>query len=147
MTATIVHFGQDNCFRLLVLRGAGYIVEACDSLDRLATLLTTGVEAVLLEDEAEFPIVEALALTRVRSQVPVILFLNDPDAPVPEGFDLVIPTLTAPHAWLNQIAHLLDRNRPQRDAGTTRRPPASVTEKPAAIRVPRAAVNGTLASD
>lgn len=113
LAPTIVYFGRDNCFRLPILRSAGYTVETCDSLDQLA-ILASKAEVVTLGEKPEVPIREVLALTRARSRAPVILFRNDSEAAIPKGIDLLIPALTAPEDWLKQIAGLLQQSRTRR---------------------------------
>lgn len=115
VAATIVHFGQDTCFRLPVLRSGGYTVETCASLEQLA-ILASKAEVVTLEEEPGGPIREVLALTRARSQASVVLFRNDSEAAIPKDIDLVIPAFTAPEDWLKQIAGLLQQRHTGRGA-------------------------------
>src|SRR5258708_16784159 len=44
MAARVIHFGPDDCHRLIVLESAGYAVDACDSLGQLRASLTAGGE-------------------------------------------------------------------------------------------------------
>jgi hypothetical protein len=135
LAATIVHFGEDPCFRVPVLRSAGYTVAACESLDQLAILLSGDAEAIAFEDEPDFPTREAVALARARSSAPVVLFRNVPELLVPDEFDLVIPSLTAPEDWLKKIANLLEHSRAIRAASQTlHQTSASLREDSAAIR-------------
>lgn len=135
MAATIVHFGQDTCFRLPVLRSAGYAVEECESLDRLSGLLAGNADAVMLEEEWQLYTPEAVALTRAYSSAPVVLFRNEPNPVVFDGFDLVIPPLTAPEDWLRQIADLLEHSHAvQTAASELARSSATLRQESASVR-------------
>src|SRR5215472_12463406 len=44
MIAKVVHFGTDDCHRLMVLRSAGYLVEDCACLEQLSGFLAGDAE-------------------------------------------------------------------------------------------------------
>lgn len=135
MAATIVHFGEDTCFRLPVLRSAGYRVEACGSLDILSGLLDLETEAVTLEDAPSELVRKAVTLTRTRTRASLVLFRNETHPIEADGFDLVIPALTAPEDWLKEIAELLGRSRAVRaDSQALAHASASLREDSAAVR-------------
>lgn len=134
MAATIVHFGEDTCFRLPVLRSAGYSVEACGSLDVLSSLLDLETEAVTLEAPAAL-VRQAATLTRRRCGASLVLFRNESGLIEADGFDLVIPALTAPEDWLREIAALLERSRAIRaDSQALAQLSASLRDDSAAVR-------------
>ena len=119
MAASVVHFGDDVCFRLPVLRSAGYTVAECDSLEMLTAALARNPDAVLLEAEPLAPMRDAAVLVRSSSRAALILFCNETGRPVPDEFDLVIPSLTAPEQWLDKIAALLQQSRTMRPQAQT----------------------------
>jgi uncharacterized membrane protein YccC len=134
MAASIVHFGEDFCFRRSVLRSAGYVVVECDFMEGLSSALTWNPDAVVLEEEPRPLIYEALSLTRSRSTASLILFRKDIDSVIPDQFDLVIPSLTEPQQWLSDIAALIARSRSIRAQLQT------LTQKSASLRQDSAAV-------
>jgi hypothetical protein len=111
MAASVVHFGEDFCFRVSVLKSAGYVVAECDSVDGLSRALTWNPDAVVLEEGPRALIYEAISLTRSRSTASLILFRKNIDRFIPDVFDLVIPSLTEPQQWLNDIAALIARTK------------------------------------
>ena len=52
MPVRVIHFGPDDCHRLMVLESAGYAVENCDCLAKLPRLLADSAEmdAVLVSE-------------------------------------------------------------------------------------------------
>src|SRR4051794_28057333 len=52
MPARVIHFGSDDCHRLMVLESAGYVVEDSDGLTQLRGLLQDGaaVDALLVSE-------------------------------------------------------------------------------------------------
>ena len=113
MIARVIYFGPDDCHRLMVLRSAGYRVADCDSLSQLRALLASvaEVDAVLISDRDGISPREAVAAVRARSPLPVILFRNSNMAYEDSGFDLVVPCLTPPEVWLNDVETLIARCR------------------------------------
>jgi hypothetical protein len=112
MAARIVHFGADNCSRLLVLEHAGYDIDHCPSIVKLGLALTTEREAdaVAITEDPKAPRREAIALVRSRSSAPLILFQTGSGYDESD-FDLVIPALTPTHEWLEKIAAIIEQSR------------------------------------
>ena len=112
MPARVVHFGPDDCHRLTVLRSAGYTVEDCRSLLQLRVTLETGdvPDAVLMSDDGVSP-EEAVAIARTHSSNPVILFRSTNMDYEDCGFDLVVPCLTSPEIWLNDVDAVIEKRR------------------------------------
>jgi hypothetical protein len=113
MAANLVYFGVDTCHRLPVLMRAGYMVENCGSALQLEAVFDSScpAEAVLMTDhEGKLP-QDAITLTRSRSLAPLILFRDSNHSYAESAFDLVIPSLTPPGQWLEQIALLLEESR------------------------------------
>lgn len=113
MAARIVHFGADNCSRLLVLEHAGYKIDHCPSVVKLGLALTTECEAdaVVITENPKAPRREAIALVRSRSSAPLILFQTTGSSYDEVDFDLVIPALTPTHEWLEKIGVIIERSR------------------------------------
>jgi hypothetical protein len=92
---------------------AGYTVENCHSALQLEAVFDSScpAEAVLMTDhEGKLP-QDAITLTRSRSVAPLILFRDSNHSYAESAFDLVVPSLTAPGQWLEQIALLLEESR------------------------------------
>jgi hypothetical protein len=135
MAVTVVHFGEDICYRLPVLRSAGYAVEQCDSLEHFSMFLAWDPDVVVLEEEPLVPLRKAISFTRARSNASLVLFRHDLGTTLVEECDLVIPTLTAPEEWLVEIATLLERSRIIRaDSQTLVQKSALLREDSAAVR-------------
>lgn len=117
MAARILHFGNDECNRLMVLRHAGYSVEICPSLLNLDTALHNdgGPAAVLMSDMQSFPRHEVVTHVHSQSSAPIILFQHNDYTPGEAEFDLVIPNLTPTREWLEKIAATIERTRAIRD--------------------------------
>lgn len=113
MPSRMIHFGPDDCHRLMVLRSAGYTVQDCHSLAQLRVTLEAddAPDAVLLSDGDGFSPREAVAVARIHSSNPVILFRNTNQAYEDSGFDLVIPCLTPPEVWLTDVDALIEKRR------------------------------------
>jgi hypothetical protein len=111
--ARVIHFGPDDCHRLMVLRSAGYAVENCDSLRQLGMSLSGGAsaEAVLMSDGEGVSALEALKVARTHSALPLVLFRSANHRYEELGFDLVVHSLTPPEVWLNDVETLIERTR------------------------------------
>ena len=113
MIARVIHFGPDDCHRLMVLRSAGYAVDICQSMNQLRNQLEmeAALDAVILSDGDETSPHEALAIARKHSSNPVILFRSNTKSYEDSGFDLIVPCLTPPEVWLNDVDTLIERRR------------------------------------
>jgi hypothetical protein len=135
MVATVVHFGEDVCYRLPVLRSAGYAVEQCDSLEQFSTFLSSAPDVVVLEEEPQVPLLKAISFTRARSSASLVLFRHDSATTLAEECDLIIPALTAPEEWLSEIATLLQRSCAAReDSRALVRKPATPHQDATAVK-------------
>lgn len=130
MAARIVHFGADNCSRLLVLEHAGYEIDHCPSVVKLGLALTTerDADAVIVTADPKAPRHEVIALVRSRCASPLILFQTAGSGYDEPDFDLVIPALTPTHEWLEKIAAIIERSR------SIAADPKSASEQSAVIR-------------
>jgi hypothetical protein len=113
MTTRVIHFGPDDCHRLMVLRSAGYFVDACWSLGQLrASLLTGGeIEAVFMSEREGIAPDEAVSLAKTHCAAPVVLFRSTNRAYPDSTFDLVVHALTPPEVWLKEIDALIGVKR------------------------------------
>jgi hypothetical protein len=102
----VLHFGPDICNRLLVLRGVGYVVDDCLSVKEFGSALQESADhrVILLAESSKKERRDALAIARSLSLAPIILFDNLNTGESEKDFDLVIPPLTRPEEWLEQVA-------------------------------------------
>ena len=112
-SGTIIHFGFDDCHRILVLKNAGYSVKSCNSLSQLRTTLLEfhQVDAVVLTEGDEFTFEEAAGLIRSNCPAPVILFEAQPAHKGCADVDLSVSGLAGPEIWLEQIRELIQFSR------------------------------------
>jgi hypothetical protein len=108
---SLVHFGVDTCFRLPVLRSAGFRIVECESINEFSLALTSHPHAVVLEEEPDSAAGQAIAVARSQSDAPVILFAAEPCLHS-YRVDLIIPAFTTPERWLEQIWALVERTHP-----------------------------------
>ncbi len=113
MAARIIHFGADNCHRLWVLKSAGYSIDDCQSVVQLRTVLQSGIDpdAVAITESERFAPEEAVEVTRSHSSAPLILFRETHNDFMESVFDLVVPVLEPPEAWLTNIATLIAKSQ------------------------------------
>lgn len=111
MVARIIHFGTDECRRLLVLRSAGFAVEECPSLPLLRSALEDDTQplAVVISENRLRITSDAVELVRAHTGAPLILFQNMIQSYNESDFDLVVPVLTYPGEWLYTVLGLIDR--------------------------------------
>lgn len=105
----IIHFGRDGCWRMSVLRNAGFEVVGCTSFDALLALLEEGTsaDAVVMADASECDLSEL----RERSTVVVVLFQSTLANVPARGFDLVVAPQTHPQVWLRDLGDLIGRSQ------------------------------------
>ena len=113
MTVRILYYGTDISHRLMVLTTAGFTVEHCVDASQLATSLDSGKEtaAVLISDYDSRVAEEAVVVARAHSSAPVILFRDSNHNHDEADFDFIIPNLTQPQSWLQDIAGVINRGR------------------------------------
>jgi hypothetical protein len=113
MAARVIHFGPDDCHRLMVLRSAGYKVDGCVSLGQLrASLLAAGEAGAVLVSDGEGVVPEdAASLARSCCSAPVVLFNRTNRSFESVTFDLVVHSLTPPEVWLREVGELIAKNR------------------------------------
>jgi hypothetical protein len=113
MAARILHFGCDSCYRVLVLRQAGYAVAEADSLIALDLHLRRKqpVSAVIFSDDSPRTIEKAAELVRQRTPAPLILFRDSQLVLDEKNFDRVYSEFVAPDLWLRDTSELIARSQ------------------------------------
>jgi hypothetical protein len=114
MAARILHFGTDECNRIILLRNAGYAIDTCPSLVTLDSALQDRLEpdAVVIPGVVPTPARhDAVTLVHSRSSAPLVLFESGKCCPDEFEFDLVIPTFTPPEEWLQTISQIVEASR------------------------------------
>jgi hypothetical protein len=116
MDARVIHFGPDDCHRVMVLRSAGYSIADCRSMVQLRDCLDGGAtaDALLTSDAEDFQPQEAIALAKTHVSLPVILFRTTTLSYEESGVDLVVHCLTPPEVWLNEVDALIEKSRAMR---------------------------------
>src|SRR5690348_18460840 len=113
MTARVIHFGEDRWHRISLLRKIGLAVDLCETPGELVATLCTGTDpdAILISQSRLFDPFTAKSLARSVSRAPVVLFPYHGHDPVDSEFDLVIPPLTRPDEWLQELWKLIEQSR------------------------------------
>lgn len=113
MASRIIHVGTDRCHRLPVLKSAGYTVETCISVPELRNALTAEeqLDAVVISEGVGGAHPDAVSLARSHTSAPIVLFRETQLSFAESPFDLVVPVLAPPQAWLADIAALIAHSR------------------------------------
>jgi len=116
MVPFLIHFGVDDCYRVPVLKEAGFRVEECHSLPRLDSALTHFPEpdVVAIAESDEIEAKEAMSLVHSSCAAPLVLFQGRNRCFETSEFRLVIPPLTEPRVWLNDLVSLIEQSRATR---------------------------------
>lgn len=117
MAARVIHFGVDQCYRLNVLRRAGYEVDTCGNLIQLREILESKGEtdALMVSDSDGSVRSQAISLARSRTSAPIILFPDSIHSYSTAEVDLVVPCFTPPEEWLLDLANLIVHSRAVRE--------------------------------
>ena len=137
VAARVIHVGVDTCHRLPVLENAGYRIRACASISQLRAALESEVplDAVLISEGDGAAHQDAVALARSCTAAPIVLFRETQRNYSESAFDLVIPLLDPPRAWLPEIAALIaGRQALCADARALQQESASLRRESAADR-------------
>jgi len=140
--ATIIHLGTDDRHRVTVLKAAGYLVNICDSFSQLHSALVAipPADAVAVSESRNELCERAISLTRASSAVPLILFQSDISQLNEADFDLVVPTLTPPKVWIDEIKKLIEESGALRlRLEPLRQESAALQQKSALLRAESAA--------
>ncbi len=109
--ARVIHFGFDTCYRLRILRRAGYEVDECSNLVQFRSALQTGTDAVMVDDADGSVPLQAISFARSRTPAPIILFPDGRRTYNSDDFDLIVPSFTPPQEWLLDLAILIVRSQ------------------------------------
>jgi hypothetical protein len=136
MATTIIHFGHDLCSRIPVFQSAGFRVDVCVSVDLLvAALEHQQPDAVAVSEQPGIKINNVVTATRSCCSSPVILFECREGQQYEANFDLVVPVLTPPWEWLNEITSLIARSKIlQREAQELRAQTSALRSESGAAR-------------
>ena len=138
MAARVIHFGNDDCYRLSVLRRAGYEIADCSDVIQFRAALESETEAdAIMLNDSEGMVTEHVISLASECPAPTILFSNTARSYQTEEVELVVPALTPPHEWLLDLANLIIRTRTlracsrllQEQSQQLRREAAGVCEK------------------
>lgn len=113
-TATILHVGEDLCQRIPVLSRAGFVVlRSENSIPAIRDAFAGGdlFAAVVFHSDLAAPAEPAIHETRSLSTAPLILFQNPIILLDDRKFDLVIPALTPPAVWLQNLKEIIRLSR------------------------------------
>jgi hypothetical protein len=114
MAARVVHFGWDRCYRVPLLRSAGYDVAEPLSLEELAACFQCGkeVDALVISDDCgKSTAKNAVELFRRFSAAPVFLFRRSGNEAIEGTYEIPLPCLTPPDIWLTSLATLIAKRR------------------------------------
>ena len=127
MTPFLIHIGVDECYRVPVLKEAGFLVAECPSVRRLKCALVQLPEpdAVALAESGEID-EKAVSLVQSSCTAPLILFQGRDRCVETAGFDLVVQPLTDPRVWLKDLACVIERSRVLRSQAPVICPPATL---------------------
>ena len=122
MSRKILTFGYDACHRWAVLRLAGFTVHVCESISELRDRLMkrSRVDAVIMVEDIVSVPQEAITAARSYYHGPLILFEARSQTSYRDSFDLCVPILSGPAAWLPRLEALLDggHSKPKFESGT-----------------------------
>lgn len=107
----VLHFGWDDCYRVRVLRAAGFEVIEAKSLDELGFELQKNrkVDAVIVSEDIVPTEERVVDMVRRSSLAPVILFRRSQRVIDESQFDKVYTYKTLPEVWLNETAVLISK--------------------------------------
>jgi hypothetical protein len=112
-TARVIHFGSDDCHRVLTLRKVGFEVCVSDSLERLRLDLegNEGVDAVLVAEGTRRTTERAAAMVQRYSCAPLVLFHRSHAPLCVKRFDQVYTPSVPAVFWLLQTAVLVEQTQ------------------------------------
>ena len=113
LPARVIHIGVDVCYRLGVLRRAGYEIQECANLIEFRSALRSGIDAgaVFVNDSNGRVSPDAFSIARQSTSAPIILFPNSGRTYHIEQIDLIVPCFTPPDKWLRDVANLIVQSR------------------------------------
>ncbi|MGH9561205.1 MAG: hypothetical protein ACRD3S_07095 [Terracidiphilus sp.] len=117
--ATILHVGEDACYRIPLLERAGVLavrtecsVRAIENVFAAATTFS----GIAFHNELSPTVCTVAVTARKLSTAPLILFQNTLTDCDEELFDLVVPVQTPPEIWLESLRETIRAARELKDA-------------------------------
>lgn len=109
MSRKILTFGYDACHRWAVLRLAGFTVHVCESISELRDQLMkrAHIDAVIMVEDIVSVPHEAITAAKSYFNGPLVLFEARHQIKNRELFNLCIPILSGPSAWLPNLEALI----------------------------------------
>lgn len=116
MAARVIHFGCDDCYRIRVLRSAGFEVRESQSIADLGIDLQRdeGLDAVFMSEDLGHDLEQAAEVARRFTQAPLVLFRRSTRILDISKFDKVYSSLVPPWVWLGETAALIEQSRARR---------------------------------
>ena len=113
MAARVVHFGEDLCHRIPLLRRAGFSAVRCKDQGELRQALELGgaADAVLIVDTPAIDARQVRQLARSLSSAPLVLFSKWGREQTDTAYDLVVHSLTPPDEWVEKLTDLIAREK------------------------------------
>jgi hypothetical protein len=111
-TSTIIHVGEDICYRIPIMEGAGHrVIRTACSVDSVKNTLSvcTHINAIVFDICKDFEAITSTA--RARSTAGLILFRSSFVNVDETLFDVVVPAQTSPSIWLKSLEELIDDSR------------------------------------
>ena len=111
MTAKLIHFGWDGCYRIGVLRSMGFEVIESQTLADLEAELrgSPHYDAVVLSEVQDTELARVLTVARGDTRAPMVLFRrNSWDQLDEKQFDVVVGELVNSVEWLRAIALVIE---------------------------------------
>lgn len=117
MAARVIYFGDDDCYRVPVLRSAGYEVFQPQTLDELNAGLQKDaqVDAVFVSEDERRTTLGAIELVREHCTAPLILFRRSNIHLQENLCDQVYWPGARPEEWLSDTAELIAQCRESRE--------------------------------
>lgn len=131
ITGNILFVGDDLCARVHVLKSVGYTVAdcACDADSLRDALAASSYDAILFHCMPTPPPRLLLDLCRALSNAPVVIFADTLSSFEVADFDVVVPGLCSPSAWLPELAAAIALHRERDRAKPPQREPAAADSR------------------
>jgi hypothetical protein len=129
-TSRILYVGNDTSLRVPVMEAAGFtVLRSKCSIGSIREKLAgkEAVDALVFEEQGEL-CYHVVTKVRRLSTVPFVFFRESGIESQEEGFDLVIPVLTRPDVWLEELRLTIQKS------GELHRSARKLREESAAVR-------------
>lgn len=111
MTYKVIHFGWDDCYRIQVLRYAGYEVRDCQSIENLGEELQCDAppDLIVISEDDSRSLPQTTAMVRSHTKAPLILFRRTQNMIDESIFERVFPCLAPPELWLSEVEEVIGK--------------------------------------